>query len=153
MANTYTQLLIQFIFTVRGRENLIREKHRENVEKYICGIISKHESKPLAIYCNPDHCHVLVGLNPKITVSDLANKMKSNSSKWINENYLTSRKFTWQKGFGAFSYSRSQLDAVVKYIMAQPEHHKKRTFKEEYLELLRKFDVEFDQQYLFDFIE
>lgn len=153
MADTYTQILVQFIFAVKGRQNLIREKHRERIEKYICGIISQNKSKPLAIYCNPDHCHVLVGLHPSISISDMANKMKTNSSKWINENLFVSRKFSWQGGYGAFSYSRSQLDTVVKYILNQPEHHKKRTFREEYLDFLEKFNVEYDQRFIFDFME
>lgn len=153
MADTYTQILVQFIFAVKGRQNLIREKHRERIEKYICGIISQNKSKPLAIYCNPDHCHVLVGLHPSISISDMANKMKTNSSKWINENLFVSRKFSWQGGYGAFSYSRSQLDTVVKYILNQPEHHKKRTFREEYFDFLEKFNVEYDQRFIFDFME
>jgi len=151
MANTYTQILIQIVFAVRGKENYIDEVNREKVEKYICGIISNKMSKPLAIYCNPDHCHVLIGLNPNTSVSEMSRLIKSNSSKWINENGWRRNKFAWQEGFGAFTYSRSQLDVVVKYILNQHEHHRKKTFREEYLEFLEKFEIKFEGKYLFDF--
>src|SRR5690606_31438286 len=110
----------------------VSEKHREQVEKYICGIISNKQSKPLALYCNPDHCHVLIGLHPSISVSEMTREIKSGSSKWINGNKLMRGKFFWQEGYGAFTYSRSQLDTVVQYIRNQPEHHRKKTFREEY---------------------
>lgn len=150
MANTYTQLYVHIIFAVRGRQNLISEKHREELEKYICGIITNKNSKPLAIYCNPDHTHILIGINPSVSVSDIARDIKANSSKFINEKKWIAGKFNWQDGFGAFTYAKSQIDAVVKYILNQPVHHKKKTFKEEYIEFLEKFNVEYDPKYLFD---
>jgi len=153
MANTYTQLLVQIVFAVKGRQNLISEAHREPLEKYICGIISNKQSKPLAIYCNPDHCHVLIGFNPSVSIADLVRDIKANSSKWINENHWVPGKFAWQEGYGAFSYARSQLNVVVQYILNQREHHRKRTFKEEYLEFLQKFEIDFDERYVFDFLE
>lgn len=153
MPNTYTQLLVQIVFAVKGRQNLISEAHREPLEKYICGIISNKQSKPLAIYCNPDHCHVLIGFNPGVSISDLVRDIKANSSKWINENRWMPGKFAWQEGYGAFSYARSQLNVVVQYILNQAEHHRRRTFKEEYLEFLQKFEIDFDERYLFDFLE
>lgn len=153
MANTYTQLYIQIVFAVKGKQNLISERIREPIEKYICGIIKNKKSKPLAIYCNPDHLHVLIGLHPSISVSDIGRDIKSNSSKWINKNKMIMGKFQWQEGFGAFSYSKSQIDNVVKYILNQPIHHKKTTFKEEYLLLLEKYEIEFDDKYLFDWLE
>jgi putative transposase len=153
MANTYTQLLIQVVFAVKGRQNLILEKNREPIEKYICGIISNKKSKPLAIYCNPDHCHVLVGLHPTVSVSQFVSDIKANSSKWINEQKLVSREFEWQDGYGAFSYAKSQLDIVVKYILNQPIHHRRFTFREEYLDFLKKFEIEYDEKYLFDFLD
>lgn len=153
MANTYTQLLVQIVFAVKGRQNLISEAHREPLEKYICGIISNKQSKPLAIYCNPDHCHVLIGFNPSVSIADLVRDIKANSSKWINENRWVPGKFAWQEGYGAFSYARSQLNVVVQYILNQGEHHRKRTFKEEYLEFLQKFEIDFDERYVFDFLE
>ena len=153
MANTYTQLLIQLVFSVQGRKNLIPKNHRESLEKYICGIITHQKSKPLAIYCNPDHCHVLFGLNPNISISDMARLIKSNSSKWINDNKMLSQKFSWQEGYGAFSYSKSHLNRVAMYILNQAEHHKKQQFKEEYINLLQKFEIQFEENYLFDWIE
>ena len=153
MANTYTQLYIQIVFAVKGRQNLISEKNREAVEKYICGIISNKKCKPIAIYCNPDHVHILIGLHPAVSISDIVRDIKANSSKWINEQNWIKGKFSWQEGFGAFSYSKSQIDAVVKYILNQPKHHKKKTFKEEYLNFLNKFDIDFDEKYLFNFYD
>lgn len=153
MANTYTQLLIQIVFAVKGRQNLIHEKCREQIEKYICGIISNKKSKPLAIYCNPDHCHILIGIHPTVPVSQLAADIKANSSKWINKQKLISSSFEWQDGFGAFSYGKSQLDVVVKYILNQSENHKKTTFREEYFDFLQKFEIEYNEKYLFDFLE
>ncbi|BDQ03949.1 IS200/IS605 family transposase [Ignavibacterium sp.] len=149
MANTYTQLYVHIIFAVKGRQNLISEKHREELEKYICGIITNKNSKPLAIYCNPDHTHILIGINPSVSVSDIARDIKANSSKFINGKKWIAGKFNWQDGFGAFTYAKSQIDAVVKYILNQPVHHKKKTFKEEYIEFLEKFNVEYDPKYLF----
>ncbi|MDX5478151.1 MAG: IS200/IS605 family transposase [Cyclobacteriaceae bacterium] len=151
MANTYTQLLVQIVFAVQGRQNLITEKHRQQVEKYICGIIANNKSKALAIYCNPDHCHVLIGLHPAISISEMARDIKANSSKWINENQWMMGKFSWQEGYGAFTYSRSQLNRVVQYIRNQPEHHRKKTFREEYTDFLKKFDIDYDEKYVFEF--
>ncbi|PTN05309.1 IS200/IS605 family transposase [Mangrovibacterium marinum] len=153
MANTYTQLIVQIVFAVYGKQNLIAEKHRERLEKYICGTITNKKSKPLAIYCNPDHTHILVGINPSTSVSDLARDIKANSSRWINEERLVVGKFGWQEGFGAFSYSKSQIDAVAKYILNQAERHKHRSFKEEYLEILMKSEIEYDERYLFEWYD
>lgn len=149
MANTYTQIYIQIIFAVKGRKNLISENHRDELEKYISGIISNNDSKLLAIYCNPDHTHILMGLNPKISISDITRDIKSSSSKWINNNNWIVSKFNWQNGYGAFTYSKSQIDSVVKYIRNQPEHHKKSTFKEEYLKILQQLNINYDEKYLF----
>ena len=136
MANTYTQLYVQLVFAVKGRQHLIPEKIRDETEKYICGIIKNERSKPLAIYCNPDHTHILIGLHPAVSISDITRKIKANSSKWLNEKKYLIGVFHWQEGFGAFTYSKSQIDRVIKYIINQHEHHKKSTFKEEYLKLL-----------------
>jgi len=153
MADTYTQLIIQIVFAVKGREGIVSEKYREPIEKYITGIITKRGSKLLAIYCNPDHIHILIGLNPDGSISELVRDVKSNSTKWINENNWFKGVFKWQQGYGAFSYSKSQLDNVVNYILNQPEHHKKKSFKDEYFEFLEKFEVVFDEKYLFEWIE
>ncbi len=153
MANTYTQIHIQLVFATKGKLCLIAEKHRPSIEKYICGIVNNKQSKPLAIYCNPDHIHILIGLHPSISISDMARDIKAHSTKWINENKLMIGKFAWQEGFGAFSYSKSQIDRVVKYILNQPEHHKKTTFKDEYLKILKKSEINYDEQYLFEWNE
>jgi len=150
MANTYTRIYVQIVFAVQGRQNLITEKFREKLEKYICGIVSGKKSKPLAIYCNPDHTHILIGLHPSISISDMARDIKANSSKWINEQNFMAGKFNWQVGFGAFTYSKSQTDAVVKYILNQPQHHKKVIFKEEYINFLKKFEIDYNEKYLFE---
>ena len=149
MANTYTQIYVQIVFAVKGRKNYISEELREKVEKYICGIVSNKKSKPLAIYCNPDHIHILIGLHPSVSISDMARDIKSNSSKWINENNWIAVKFSWQEGFGAFTYSKSQIDNVVKYILNQKEHHKKTSFKDEYILFLEKFEIDYNEKYLF----
>lgn len=153
MHNTYTQIYIQIVFAVQGRQNLISEKWRERLEKYICGIINHNKSKPLAIYCNPDHTHVLIGLHPATSISEMARDIKANSSKWINENKFVMGKFSWQEGYGAFSYAKSQVDAVVKYILNQPEHHKQSGFREEYLNMLQKAEIEYEEKYLFEWYE
>ncbi len=132
---------------------MITITNRDEIEKYICGIILNKKSKPLAIYCNPDHIHILIGLHPAISVSDLTRDIKSNSSKFINEKNWVAGKFCWQDGFGAFTYSRSQIDAVAKYILNQAEHHNKQSFKDEYLGILKNMDIDYDEQYLFEWYD
>ncbi len=153
MANTYTQLYIQYIFSVRGRENLIKEEFRDELEKIICGIISNQKCKTYAIYCNPDHTHIFVGMHPTMSPTKLMEQVKSGSSNWLNDKKYIQSKFSWQNGFGAFTYSKSHIDMVVKYVLNQPKHHKKRSFKEEYLLFLKKFDVEYDPKYLFEWYD
>lgn len=153
MPNTYSQLYIQIVFAVKGRENLIAPNNRERLHKYITGIVQNREHKMLAIYCMPDHVHLFLGLKPTVAISDLVRDIKAVSSKFINENHWITGKFNWQEGYGAFSYSRSHIDKVVNYILNQEEHHRKKTFKQEYLELLKKFEVEYDERYLFEWIE
>ncbi len=150
MANTYTQILVQIVFAVKGRQNLILEEYRPSIEKYMQGIITNKKSRPLAIYCNPDHCHILIGLHPMVSISEMARNIKSSSSRWINEKGWISGKFSWQNGYGAFSYSKSHLHRVVRYILNQPIHHKKYTFKDEYYNFLKKFEIEHDEKYFFD---
>jgi REP element-mobilizing transposase RayT len=146
-------MYIQVVFAVQYRENLIAEENREEIEKYICGIISNKKCKVLAIYCNPDHVHILIALHPTISVSDLVRDIKANSSRFINEKGWLRGRFNWQDGFGAFTYAKSQIDGVVKYILRQPIHHQKQSFQDEYLSTLRRFEVEFDEKYLFDWVE
>ena len=149
MANTYTQLYIQIVFSTRNRRPVIHEKIRNDVQKYITGIIQKEGSKVMAIYANPDHLHILIGLNPSTSLSSLVQKIKANSSRWLKQKGFVSQNFEWQKGYGAFSYSRSELNRVIDYILKQPEHHKKLNYKEEYLNLLKEFDVQYDPKYVF----
>jgi len=153
MPNTYTQLYTQFVFAVKGRQNLISKKHKEELHKYITGIVQKRNHKMIAINCMPDHAHIFVGMNPAQSISDLARDIKSNSSTLITDKKLVSGKFYWQEGFGAFSYSHSHIGNVARYIENQEEHHRAVTFKEEYLMFLKKFNVEYKEQYLFEWIE
>lgn len=153
MAHTYTQIFVQFVFAVQWRQNLIAEQWRQDLEKYICGIIRNKKSKPLAIYCNPDHCHILISLNPNSSLAEMANAIKTNSSKWINENKLTQGRFAWQAGYGVFSYSRSQLRNVTNYIKNQAEHHAKTTFREEYQRHLTEFGINYEEAKIFEFRE
>ena len=153
MANTYSQIYIQIVFAVKGRQNLIAKENREELHKFITGIVTNREQKLLSIFAMPDHVHILVGMKPSISISDLVRDIKAGSSKFINDSKWINGKFNWQEGFGAFSYSKSNLDNVVKYILNQEEHHKKRTFKEEYLNFLKKFEIEYDEKYVFEWIE
>ena len=153
MANTYSQIYIHIVFAVLGRQNLIPTQIREELHKYITGIVQKRDQKMLAIFCMPDHSHILIGMKPSICISDLVRDIKAGSSKHIYDNHLIKGRFNWQNGFGSFSYSRSQIDNVIKYILNQERHHKKKTFREEYIELLEKFEIEYDEKYLFKWIE
>lgn len=152
MANTYTQIYIQVVFAVQHRQNLINKDKKEELHKYITGIIRNKNQKLFAINSMPDHVHIFIGVKPSMALSDLVRDIKNNSSTFINEKKWVMGKFNWQKGFGAFSYGHSQIDTVVKYIQNQDSHHAKKTFKEEYLEILKKFNVEYDDKYLFDWI-
>ena len=149
MANTYSQIYIQIVFAVEGRQNLIATEHNDELQKYIVGIVTGQKQKLIAINNMPDHFHVLVGLQPDIALSDLVRHIKTNSSKFINDQRWVAGRFAWQEGFGAFSYSRSQLDTVIRYIQNQQKHHAKKTFREEYVDLLEKFSVAYDQRYIF----
>lgn len=152
MANTYTQISIQAIFTVRGRENFILNTWRDSLHQYIAGIIRK-EATSLAVGGCRDHVHIFFGLPPALSISNLVQKVKANSSRWVNEQKLIKGKFQWQEGYGAFSYGRSQRDAVIKYVMNQEQHHKAKTFQEEYLDMLNKFEIIYEPKYLFEFYE
>ncbi len=149
MPNTYSQIYIHIVFAVKGRNNFIQEEHREQVEKYISGIINKYSCKCLSIFCNPDHAHILISFNPATSISEMVRLIKSNSSKFINENKWLPFGFLWQEGYGAFSYSQSQIGDVKHYISNQAEHHRKKSFREEYILMLKKFNIDFDTRYLF----
>ncbi len=153
MANTYTQLHIQFVFAVQNRFGLIQPVWEEELFKYITGIVQNHKHKMIAINGIPDHIHAFVGLHPTQSVSDLMQVVKGESSEWINKRGFVKGKFKWQEDYGAFSYSHSHVNKVYQYVMNQKEHHKKRTFLEEYRELLKKFEVPFDEQYIFKPLE
>jgi hypothetical protein len=153
MANTYSQILIHVVFTVKGRANLIDKKWRSDLHKYISGIITSKGQKSIIVNGVGDHIHCFIGLKPSMCLSDLIRDVKNNSSKFINENHLVKGKFQWQEGFGAFSYATSQVKNVYNYILNQEEHHKKSTFKKEYIDLLETFEVEYEDDYLFSFVE
>ena len=148
MANTYTTIHIQIIFAVKFRAALIKSDWKDDLFKYIAGIISKQRHKLIVINGTADHLHVLVGLRPHQSLSDLVQDIKSGSSKWINEKKLTKNKFAWQEGYGAFSYSQSHLSKVIDYIKNQEKHHKTVTFTDEYKKFLKLFKVEFDDKYV-----
>jgi len=153
MADTYTKIYVHVVFTVQGRQNLISKQHKDELYKYITGIIQNKKQKMIMINGMPDHIHILIGIKPDIALSDLIRDVKANASSFINEKRWVMGKFSWQEGFGAFSYSHSQLDSVANYIKNQEKHHTRKTFREEYLELLKKFDVEYDPKYIFDWID
>jgi len=153
MANTYTQVNIHCVFAVKGRNSFITKNFRNDLHRYMAGILKNDGIYSLAIGGWKDHVHVFFELPPDKKISDIMRDLKSVSSKWINENNFVTGKFQWQEGYGAFSYSKSQRNDVIKYIMNQEEHHKTKTFKEEYLELLRKFEIEFKEEYLFEFYD
>jgi len=153
MANTYTQINIHSIFSVKGRENIITQNFREDLFKYISGILNQNKQFSLAVNGYKDHVHLFFELHPTKALSDIIRIVKTNSSKWINENRFVNGKFAWQEGYGAFSYSRSQRDNVIKYIINQEKHHRKRTFRQEYLDLLEKFQIDFDDHYVFEFYD
>lgn len=149
MANTYTQLYIQCIFAPKFRAAMLQPQWDERLRKYISTIAKTNNHKMIAINNMPDHLHLFVGLNPTQSISEMMRIIKGDSSEWINKEKLTVRKFQWQEGYGAFSYSRSQVDAVAKYIMNQQEHHRKITFLDEYKNMLKKFEVPYDERYIF----
>ncbi len=149
MPNTYTQLYVQFVFAVKYRKATINNQWEEKLRAYISGIIQNHKHKMLAINNMPDHIHIFVGLHPTQCISDLMRIVKGESSEWINANKLTPRSFSWQEGYGAFSYSRSHIDKVIQYILNQQEHHKKITFIDEYREMLQRFAIRYDEKYIF----
>jgi len=151
--STYSQIYIQIVFAVKNRQALISNEWDTELYKYITGIISNKGQKMLAINGVADHIHILIGMKPTCCLSDLVREVKKASNTFIKEKEFTSHKFEWQSGYGAFSYSHSALDNVIKYVNNQKEHHKKKSFKEEYKDFLIKFNVEHEDQYLFDWLE
>ena len=149
MPNTYTQLYVHFVFAVKYRTAVIQSEWEEYLHRYITGIVQNNGHKLIVINSVPDHLHLFAGLNPKQSISELMQLVKGDSSEFVNKKGFTKKKFYWQEGYGAFSNSRSQLDAVNKYILNQKEHHKKKTFREEYISMLKDYEVDYDEKYIF----
>ncbi|HLN56565.1 MAG TPA: IS200/IS605 family transposase [Bacteroidales bacterium] len=150
MANTYTKIYLQLVFSPKGRTHSIPVKHKEELHKFTTGIIQNRKHKLLAINNMADHIHIFIGYNPVQPLPDLLRDIKACTSKFINDNKWLPTRFEWQRGYGAFSYSHSQLDNVIRYINNQELHHTKNTFKDEYTGLLKRFDIEYNPEYLFD---
>lgn len=151
--STYSQIYIQIVFAVKNRNELIANSWEEELYKYITGIVQNKGQKMLAINGMPDHIHILIGMKPSCCLSDLVREIKKSSNSFIKEKGFSKYNFEWQEGYGAFSYSHSALDNVVSYINKQKEHHYKKSFKEEYVGFLKKFEIEFKNEYLFNWIE
>jgi REP element-mobilizing transposase RayT len=152
MAGTYSQIYIQYVFAVKGRQNLLKKPWRDDVFKYMSGIIKSKNQKPIIVNGVEDHVHVFVGIKPSMHIPDLVRDIKNNSANFINEQKFLNQKFSWQEGYGVFSYSSSHIDRVYKYIANQEAHLQKKTFKAEYIEYLKKHEIEYDEKYLFDWI-
>ena len=153
MADTFTQCYFHLVFAARNRNALINQEWKDELEKYISGIIQNHRHKILAIGTMPDHIHIFIGYNVNHLIPNLVEEIKTSSNAWIKREKKSNFKFDWQKGYGAFTNSKSHVDAVVKYVLNQEQHHKKRSFKDEYLDMLRKNDIEFKDEYVFDFLD
>ena len=153
MTGTFSQIYIHIVFAVKGRQNLICNSWKTSLHKYISGIIKEKNQKPIIVNGMPDHVHVFLGLKPTMNVSDLVRDIKNNSSNFINKHQFIKGQFRWQEGYGAFSYSISDIDKVYNYILHQEEHHKRNSFQNEYTELLKKFNIEFEEKYLFEFYD
>ena len=153
MSGTFSQIYIHVVFAVKGRSNIIGRAWKDELHKYIAGIIKRKEQKSIIVNGMPDHVHAFIGLRPSMALSDLVRDMKNNSSNFINDKRWVKGKFSWQEGYGAFSYSHSQIDTVFQYILNQEQHHRKTTFREEYLAFLKEFDVRYDERFLFEWTE
>ena len=152
MSNSYSQIHIHALFAVKHRQYLIEDVWKDKLYAYISGILKNHHHKPIIINGMPDHIHLLFGMRPTHSLSELVQKIKVESTKWINENKYVPGSFSWQNGFGAFSYAKSDLPNIIGYIKNQEDHHRKRSFREEYIELLTRFEIEYDERFLFDSI-
>lgn len=149
MANTYTQIHIQFVFAVKYRDGIIHSSWKDELYKYITGIVQTNKHKIICINGMPDHIHIFIGMRPTQSILDLMQDVKGGSSKWINEKKFVNGKFEWQEGYGAFSYGKSQIKDVIAYLENQEHHHGKKTFREEYIDFLKKFEIDFDEKYIF----
>jgi REP element-mobilizing transposase RayT len=153
MSGTFSQIYIQIVFAVKGRENLIGNVWKDELHSYIAGIIKGKGQKPIIVNGMPDHIHAFIGLKPVMPLSDLVRDIKNNASNFINNHRFLKGKFCWQEGYGAFSYSHSHIGRVYDYILNQEQRHKKKSFKQEYLGFLKKFEVEHDERYLFEWYD
>ena len=153
MANTYTQIYIHIVFAMEHRQNLISNEYKDDLHKYITGIVTNKKQKVIQINSMPDHIHILIGIDPNVAISELVQTIKANSSRFINKKQWTVGRFNWQEGFAAFSYSHSQLDGVADYIKNQETRHAHKSFREEYIEILKRFNVDYDERYIFDSID
>ncbi len=152
MPNTFSQIYLQFVFAVQGRQSLIHKNNKEELHKYITSLVHARKAKMLAVYCMPDHLHLFVGFKPSVLISDFVKQIKVESHQFIKEKGWA-HGFNWQEGYGVFSYGHSQINTVCRYVLNQEHHHQKQTFKEEYHEFLQKFEVPYEEKYLFAFIE
>lgn len=153
MAGTFSQIYIQTVIAVKGRQNLLQQPWRAEVFKYMAGIIKKKAQKPIIVNGVADHVHLFIGLRPSMAIADLMREVKNNTTNFINEKKWVKGKFSWQEGYGAFSYSHSHIKSVYNYILNQEQHHRKKTFREEYIEFLNKFEVPYEERFLFEWIE
>lgn len=149
MANTYHQIYLQTIFAVKFRKAAINKKWQSQLFGVIGNLINEKDCKTIIVNGVKDHVHCFIGLKPVVSISDLMKTVKAKSSRYVNDHHLTAERFEWQEGYGVFSYAQSQVDSVFKYIQNQEAHHKKQTFRDEYLEFLEKFNVEYDERYIF----
>ena len=153
MANTFSQVYLQYVFAVKNRECLIRNDHKEELHKYITGLVSNRKAKMLAVHCMPDHTHLFVGFKPVASMADFIKEIKVESTEFIKEKKWIKGNFGWQEGYGIFSYSHSHIGSVINYIHNQEKHHERKSFRNEYLDFLKKFEIPFEEKYLFNFIE
>lgn len=151
--NSYTQIYLQFVFAVKYRESIIQPRYQEEVFPFIAGLVDSMGHKSYSVNGMPDHVHLFMSFNPKVSPSETIKEIKRATTNFINDKKWFPGKFQWQEGYGCFSYSKSHIDNVVKYIINQKEHHCKVSFRDEYLDFLKKFDVDYDEKYLFEFFE
>jgi REP element-mobilizing transposase RayT len=153
MANTYSQIYLHFVFATKYRQSLIPKGHKEELHKCMTGLVRNRKAKMIAVHCMPDHAHLFVGFRPVLSIADFVKEIKVESNEFLNNQSWMKQQFRWQEGYGVFSYGHSQIDRVAKYVLNQEQHHKKKTFRSEYLEFLDKFQVPFEEQYLFEFFD
>ena len=153
MANTYSQIYLQVVFAVEGRQNLIQKRNKQELHKYITGIVTERGQKLLAVHCMPDHTHVLIGLKPFVALSDVVRDVKNASTNFVNRTKWVAGRFSWQEGFGAFSYGHSQLTGIINYVKDQEQHHASRTFRQEYIQFLKKYEIDHDEKFIFKSVD